>query len=850
MDYYRYFQSYDNYFWQWEEEGEVLAVPGAGTIAYKAYVGEIFRKLIPQGIPPFGSLLLSIIVTNPEGEDSFELVHSILTQAINENKKADLSLLNNASAFLRLLLQLPQQYKEGEKRFLLFQTLFANCHNILSVINSNRVCGVYFSDRQDKGAVLRKNPFSYLVLKKDLKTLEVLSYKFKKVEDILREMASEKELPEELLLPETNEEAESKEKDFVEELVENSKTFHIGTLIRRLWSGLNIPVHASQPSQQPLGGISDLTNKGDFDKLLLSEFANDDLVFLSRLANNEALYISREIPPANNDFQRIILIDVSLKNWGTPKTIAYAIMLAIARHPKTSIDSSVYVIGDEFHPISIESIHTIIEGLQLLETGLHAANGLTAFFKEFPVHKNREVFVITTHSTLKQPAMLKAMNDHHAHVNYWIHADVEGYVDVYKKQQSSKKHLQHFQLPLDELWRKEIKRPETTKVEKLFIENRSPLLYRNSVNTKKILSASDGEIFEITGDKRVLKFHDKSLGLFQKGWELVSEDLPKGIVDAEIGLSKNGEYVLLLFVPQNKEIFLLNINTGAQSAFSFGEWRTNESQAAFFMEDKFYYKSSFLHYYSIDLDGKVEIVAPVDIKLFEERGEALKLLVQKFSYAQSPFKNVNDLFLNQDLGLVFNIHELILNPGKHIKLELTNNREKFLEAKRINDKEFEFPEGSKVEIDRSGLIILKSSNKEIPFIYIPSYIDYSLGVATSGFFAGNEYYYAEPQWEVLLKEASTDKINTIKLVKEHTELGLMDAKIIVEDTPSTIKKYCSETKARTIKTILENNGSKVEIRPVKTRRNFDQLEKMSTEVFFTKYIKAFIYNIKANGTTH
>ena len=94
-------------------------------------------------------------------------------------------------------------------------------------------------------------------------------------------------------------------------------------------------MHHQLPGDQPLGGFSDLSNKGDFDKLLISEFANDELLLLSRVANNEALVLHREIPPGTDDLQRVVLLDVSLKSWGNPRILAYATMLAIARHPRT-----------------------------------------------------------------------------------------------------------------------------------------------------------------------------------------------------------------------------------------------------------------------------------------------------------------------------------------------------------------------------------------------------------------------------------------------------------------------------------------------------------------------------------
>jgi hypothetical protein len=47
------------------------------------------------------------------------------------------------------------------------------------------------------------------------------------------------------------------------------------------------------PGEQPIGGVSDITNKGDLHRMLLSEYANEDEVFMNRIANNEAC-ISRE----------------------------------------------------------------------------------------------------------------------------------------------------------------------------------------------------------------------------------------------------------------------------------------------------------------------------------------------------------------------------------------------------------------------------------------------------------------------------------------------------------------------------------------------------------------------------
>src|SRR5690606_12726994 len=213
------------------------------------------------------------------------------------------------------------------------------------------------------------------------------------------------------------------------------------------------------------------------------EFANDDLVFLTRLANNEALYLQREIPPASNNLERVILIDISLKNWGTPKVLAFATMLAIARHPKTDIKCVAYGIGDTYYPLFADTVHSVIASLQILAGSLSAARGLSNFFKEFPDSQDRDVFLITTLAAIQQAEMIKVMNDNYRSIHYWIHTEADGSIEIFKRQQNSKRHVQHMQLPLDTLWQKEKREKVDGQLEKL---PQYPILFRNSFNIKKI----------------------------------------------------------------------------------------------------------------------------------------------------------------------------------------------------------------------------------------------------------------------------------------------------------------------------------------------------------------------------
>ncbi len=841
---YDYFQSYQDYFWQWEEEMDVVAIPEASTIVYREYVLQILNKLSPQGLPPFGSLLLALIATNPDARSSINAVYSIVGSAI---KTADNSTLAESIAFLNLLSEVPSAFKTGKKRVLLLQVLFQDCHYISSVKNSARILETYISGNYGKGVVTAKKLLSHERFNYDFRTIALLSKKFPDVDAILDRMAALPDIPEEIFLEKDNTAPEPINDDFVQQLIDHSQTFPVGSLIERIWSALNIPFHNTLPSQQPLGGVSDLTNKGEFDKLLISEFAHDDLVFLSRLANNEALYLRREIPPANNNLQRLILIDVSLRNWGTPRTIALAITLAIARHPKTDISCLAYVVGNNYHSVTLDTPEAVIDALQVLEGSPHAAKGLEQFFKENALPKNQEVIFISAADATKLTATQMVLDKYHAFFSYWIQTSSHGQVAVYKKQHKGKKHVQSFLLPLQELWKKQItifpEKPEMKQPSLL------PILLPMPVKAKKVLGTSDGEIFQITHEKNLLRLYDRSAGVKEKGWELVYEHLPFTSAEFELALHPNGAYLLFIYSHDKQEILLLNITTGGQKTIPFQEWKSSTYKTFFFDKEHFYYLS-FTKYWAIGLDGTItsfNTTKPTLLNALNKRQVYLESLLKEPMYKPNILKNIKQVYINESGNLVFNTLELNIYNG-FIKLIRTFFLDKRHEAYRSAKNEFSFPEGSKVEVKRDGIAILKSSNPDIPYIYIPLAIENALGLATDNAFAGNDYYLKEPAVDVELISPGRQVITAINLLKKVTGIGTAEAKKIIDGAPGSFLKRISQQKAIELKRSLEKDGGQVMLHNVTSFTASGDFAQLLPENFYQKYVLTFIETIKGHGT--
>lgn len=67
-------------------------------------------------------------------------------------------------------------------------------------------------------------------------------------------------------------------------------------------------------------------------------------------------------------------------------------------------------------------------------------------------------------------------------------------------------------------------------------------------------------------------------------------------------------------------------------------------------------------------------------------------------------------------------------------------------------------------------------------------------------------------FDVVLKEAGANKIGVIKEVRAATNLGLKEAKDLVEGAPKTVKEGATKEEAEELKKKLEAAGAKVELK--------------------------------------
>ncbi len=88
----------------------------------------------------------------------------------------------------------------------------------------------------------------------------------------------------------------------------------------------------------------------------------------------------------------------------------------------------------------------------------------------------------------------------------------------------------------------------------------------------------------------------------------------------------------------------------------------------------------------------------------------------------------------------------------------------------------------------------------------------AVAVAAGGAAAGAAAAEEKDEFDVILAEAGANKINVIKEIRAITQLGLKEAKDLVDGAPKTVKEGAPKAEAEEIKKKLEAAGAKVELK--------------------------------------
>lgn len=766
-----YFSPYQEYFWKWTENGEVIEWSHHNTLCYREDLQNILSGISSEGIPPLSTVLLMLaacqgdLKKGSQGANTLELIPLGLEKSLMMTKQYSeiKEYVDKAIAFLQVVSELPAEYRQGPKRILLLQTVFENIPKNISAEQAKNVVNEYKSGRLDEGILLGSFILTRNKIEADFFPLVEAGKKFLTtylLELKLRTGVTQVPTPAKTELP------EQQTPDLLELLAQDSKTVGITRLTQRLIAALNIPMHSKGISDQSYGGVSDISNRGNFDRLLLSELAHDDISLMARLANNEALYLRREELPSNLDLKRNILIDTTIKMWGTPRLFAVAAALACAQKKKqNTVVTSFAISGKNFLPIDLDSKNGVINALEQLDAAMHCGKGLEKFMNEQPSKTKTENFLITEAESDQSPEFLASISELKKSLNYLITVNRNGELQFYEFVKGSRKLISNTKFELEELLfasQPTAKRVKSTKdIPAILSCNPFPLLYPTSkirMSARNTYDANPYGVIGISLDQRVLHWPFKGRG----AWEVI-DVIEKG----DYAFGSNGGALIFILVKNEDSGLLKLYQYDRQSVqvktFDFSKVILKPTTIAFF--DNRFHITTASDTFQIDAEHAT-LVNKTDYKsLPDYLKKNPKASVVNFNNVKKHINNgysvlntVKSVFLNGNGNLALDHRQIVIGNNKNLSIVAnTNGTLRTVHSRHIETvsldaltnsyvkfSKFAWTDGSDAWIDSRGFIHLRSSDKNIPEITIVLIVGReTAGWTSDGKVFGSSYFIGE-----------------------------------------------------------------------------------------------------------
>ena len=725
----KYFQAPQNYFWKWGDNGEVIEWKNGTTICYRDELIGILNDLSNEGFPPVSPLLLILSACREAGTLYRKMcLYNLMKEPGNESEEqlksgdrvttkvnfgstdaALRELIDDTIDFMDIINSLPENLRTGKARIHLIYEVFEKSGFVFSKYQLQDAVNELNSGRLDRliingGAEINKEQF-----KTELEYLRNAFQRFPTHESLVLKLRTGlHDIPDPIpvSLPETS------PLDLFDQLAEDPKTIGISRLAKRLIAALNIPMHSQGSGDQSYGGISDITNRGNYDKLLLSELAHDDVSLTARLVNNEALYYRREEPPDNPKRQRTILLDTTLKMWGIPRVFALSAALACTQNTKHEELVEAYALGGEqCKSIELGTKEGIIQSQEILDHSLHCGKALLASIDEIITSEQNDVIFITDASLLNSPDFLAYFSQVKESLSFILTVSRSGELQFYECIKGRTKLLSTARFDLEELlFAKQVKRHRQTSNTDLpvFITSGCTELYFPTVGFNptqyNVFFHDNVGVIGVTANYRILHWPLRDNGALEIG--TVAHD-----GNCFFGYDGSGTLSIMLKNEQYQFLALCRIA----------------------------FENRLMQQFSCDTDKMAEQELQHHNEYYFLKNSVVKLtrpdfrLIKKYiNNGYSVLLRIENILISKFNEITLDGHCLTLTENNAIKISVKTDMHGISGEQAIKEEEqigfsenqylklqkWIWPEGSELFIDSRGLLHLVSADQSIPEVTI------------------------------------------------------------------------------------------------------------------------------------
>ena len=463
------------FWWVDHEEGTAVLIgeradAGEGPVlCYLEQAFDVLRALHPPTLPRFAEVLLAFALTDRRHERLLGAIDAHLQATAPPGGEADARSHRYSATLARaqhLATGLPAEVRVGQARFRIVVQLLSHAHNRYPQDFSLSLL------RQLAG--WREAPWSHHVATPQRDGLDValeaarvaLGY-YADAAELVRRAERLHDLPEvdwaerlpgpglaadDAVPADRPDEAggataEPEDLDrLLADLERARPTRDVAFLVPYVQAGLTTQLRRAERERLRAGGVSDVTNRGRPEALLLTEHAHDPDAFAVRVATGQALYLEREAPPRPTDGVPLLAIDASLRTWGTPRLIAYAIGVALRlRAGERGVEA--YALGRRAVRFEADTRAQWVDALALRSTAAHPAAALAEVLAIAQAAR-RGVTLVTTPWSARSLAVGTVARRFDGVAIHLITAAADGTVHSYHRQGAAQRRLGGFAVDL------------------------------------------------------------------------------------------------------------------------------------------------------------------------------------------------------------------------------------------------------------------------------------------------------------------------------------------------------------------------------------------------------------------
>ena len=559
-------------FWAWEEGGEAACFSDGVTIAFRAELQHVLDRHLPRGLPPLGAVLL-LLAAMREREGEADHIREVLTRVIRH--------FDDGMTHLELLEAVQEQLSRISRfavdvrapllaKMELIDMALEECRDRTSpavaaevVKHLQHPLAESLSEAVPLPLVSQWWHLGPTTLLRDLKHLQ---QGLPRVEEDALRLRIRTGLECVIQTPDDDLAPADKIRALVSDLQDDDQLGGMARLAHDLMAAVTLPRRVSQPDELPLGGVSDIANRGPLDRLLLSELAHDDLTLAVRVAVGEALYLRREAPPRTPPHTRTLLLDAGLRTWGVPRIYIAAVALAMAATTDRRDEIVAWrANGETLQPVELTQREGLLAHLETLTPDIHPGASLDALLSQLlALPDGGEAVLITTADTLADREFQIQLGRCDLASLFVASVDRQGTFQLLHYSGRGKKVLREAQIDLDQVLapRKKssslIDRDVPEDLPAIFSVQPFPLLLSHPIDERRMwmltTTARESIFMAVTRDRRLRAWTRPGYGARQ-----IADDVPPGVPHWHTIWHSEWPTYAIISPPNGQQLTLLEI---------------------------------------------------------------------------------------------------------------------------------------------------------------------------------------------------------------------------------------------------------------------------------------------------